>query len=451
MADTAPIITVIGAASTTFGPKLLRDVIHFAGFEGATLRLVDVDTRRLDIYTRLARRLTAAVGRSVTVQATTDRDEALPGSRYVVISVEQDHYPAWRTDCQIPNQLGARQVQGELGGPGGLFHSLRQIPLHMDFARDIARHCPHAMVLVCSNPLNRLCLAMHRHAGLDNVVGLCHGAEMAIYLLLQHHMNVAGDDMEITAAGTNHLTWLLQLRHKQTGEDLVPAMRNALDALPPETAPLSRKMLDIFGHLPATLDSHAGEYLPFAHELAGLEGPNFDRNLSAEHERWDLYEQLLSGAIDWDAFDPARDGQSQTARQLGLSDLLRPREWADTLVGPIVQAIETHQRARMPALNLLNQGTIDNLPGDVFVEGPGYVDASGIQPVRVGPLPAPLAEFNRRDCTQAELTVQAALSRSKADVLQAMLTDPTIDSVHNTERIMHALFQAHHHALGDYH
>ena len=41
------------------------------------------------------------------------------------------------------------------GGPGGLFHSLRQIPIHLEIAEDAGMLCPDALVMVESNPLNR--------------------------------------------------------------------------------------------------------------------------------------------------------------------------------------------------------------------------------------------------------------------------------------------------------
>jgi hypothetical protein len=39
-----PIITVIGAASTTFGPEVLRDILNHPEVGGATLRFVDIRT-----------------------------------------------------------------------------------------------------------------------------------------------------------------------------------------------------------------------------------------------------------------------------------------------------------------------------------------------------------------------------------------------------------------------
>lgn len=431
-----PVIAVIGAASTTFGPKLLRDTINHDGFEGAELRFVDVNGERLRIYERLARRVFERAGRNVTISATTDRAEALPGADYVIISVDRGHYRTWQQDFEIPNRHGFRQVQGELGGPGGLFHSLRQIPLHLQFAKDIRRHCPDALVMVCSNPLNRICLAMRRHGGLDRVLGLCHGAEMLIYLFLPRHMGIPGDDMEITAAGTNHMTWTLGLRHKRTGEDLYPRMREVLAGLPPDQQPLSRKFLDVFGLFPATLDSHFGEYIPFAYDLVGTAGPNFAYNLDQEGKRWEYMDLLSRGEVDWGTYEERYGEQVATSEELRLAEFFQPRSWADTLAAPIIHAMRTGESVWMPAVNAVNDGAIANLPDDAFVEAPARADGSGVSLIGVGELPNGLAAFNVRDIQQTEAIVEAAVSGEKRLILRAMMLDPTVDSVRAAEAVI---------------
>ena len=38
--------------------------------------------------------------------------------------------------------------------------------------------------MVTSNPLNRICLALERHANLGQILGLCHGVEMALSIYI---------------------------------------------------------------------------------------------------------------------------------------------------------------------------------------------------------------------------------------------------------------------------
>jgi alpha-galactosidase len=434
-----PIIVVIGGASLTFGTKTLRDIINHPQLDGSTVRLVDIDQEHLEIMTRLAQRLIEAVEHSVVIESTTDRKKALRDADYVLISVEVERYKLWKEDFSLPVSLGVRQVTGELGGPGGLFHSLRQIPLHLDIARDIETICPEAMVMVESNPLNRICLAMRRYSTVGQILGLCHGVEIA-QNFLGKVLELDTEDMVATAAGVNHFTWILDLRLKATGADLYPVLKEKLATCEATFHPLSRKLFEVYGYFPAPGDRHIGEYIPYAWEFVGLEGPPLGRRSQDVKLRWQYLDKLSLGekikAKDY------LDKQQETEEELRLMEFFRPRRWVDTLAFPIMAAIQTNKMRRMPAVNMFNQGTIDNLPADVFVETPGVVDSSGVHPIHIGDLPKPLAAFCRRDIDQMELTVEAAVKGDRKLVLQAMLLDPVIDSVQVAERVLDEMMKA---------
>jgi alpha-galactosidase len=283
---------------------------------------------------------------------------------------------------------------------------------------------------------------MERYSEVGQIIGLCHGAEMALYLFLNRVLGIDGDDMEVTAAGTNHFTWMLDLRRKSTGEDLYPFMREKLSQLEDDQQPLSRKLLETYGYFPACLDTHIGEYIPYAYEFCGLKGPNFSGSLEQEEKRWQYLGDLADNKVQWDEYEKIYGDQSVMSEELRLDDFFRPRRWADTLAFPIIASMISNRFHRMPAVNMINQGTIINLPQDVFVETPAAVDASGIRPLCIGELPKPLAAFNRRDIDQMELTVEAAVKGDRRLVLQAMLLDPVVDSVRNAERALDEMLKA---------
>jgi len=428
-----PVITIIGAASTTFGPKVLRDILNHPQVAGSTLRFVDINEERLVIYDKLAHKLNRFLDIPINIESTTDRRAVLAGSDYVIVSVDTGHYHTWEQDFTVPVKHGSRQILGELGGPGGLFHSLRQISLHLEIAHDIGELCPDAMVMVASNPLNRICLALERYANVGEIVGLCHGVEMALYLFFNRVMGIEGDDMDVTAAGTNHLTWILDLRHKKTGEDLIPLMKDSLRNMQTDEQSLSRKLLDVYGYFPGTLDSHAGEYIPYAHEFYGIKGIDFAAHRKQEESRWQYLNNLANDDTEWDKFE---QDQGDLSAELRLDPFFAPRSWADTLAFPIISAIVGNYFHRMPAINMVNTGQITNLPQGVFVETPAVVDGSGIYPVSMGELPKPLAAFNRRDIDQTELIVEAGVTGVRNLVLQAMMLDPIIDSAINAEAML---------------
>jgi alpha-galactosidase len=178
-------IVLIGAGSAQFGTEMLCDL--FAAREelkGSTIVLVDINPEALDIMAQVARRLNEATGRPFLVEATTDRVEALPGAQFVIISIAVKRNELWRLDFQIPLKHGVKQVLGENGGPGGIFHAMRNIPIILDICHDIERLCPDALVLNFTNPEGRICLAAVRYTNLQ-FVGLCHGIGMAQHAIGQ--------------------------------------------------------------------------------------------------------------------------------------------------------------------------------------------------------------------------------------------------------------------------
>ena len=74
------------------------------------------------------------------------------------------------------------------------------------------------------------------------------------------------------------------------------------------------------------------------------------------------------------------------------------------------------------------------------------VDAAGVQPTRIGPLPAPLAALIRTNVNVQELTVEAALTGRRDHVYQAAMLDPHTAAELSLEQIgelVDALLVAH--------
>lgn len=417
-------IAVIGAASSTFGPKLLRDLAHFKELAGSRLSLMDVDPARLAVYARLARRVSQAAGVDYAVEETTDRRRALDGADFVMLSFSVRRNELWEQDLTVPRKHGVQHVTAECGGPGGLMHTLRNVPIVLDVARDVEQLCPRAPVLVISNPEARLTLALQRHTAV-RAVGLCHGVEIILQPIARL-LGTPADDLEVTAAGTNHFTWILDLRHRATGADVYPLLRQKLDAPHADRQgfhPLSRKLWEVFGLFPSPGDSHIGEFLPYGWEYCGDgAGPDF----GALRER---------SRVSWEYLARQADGGAP------IDEYLRGRTWADTLAFPIIDGIVNDRGRRMPALNLPNDGYVTNLPAGAIVEVPAIVDAAGIRGVPVGALPQGIAALCKREIEIQELAVAAAVSGDRRLALQALLIDPVIRSVAAAERTLDELLE----------
>ena len=76
-----------------------------------------------------------------------------------------------------------------------------------------------------------------------------------------------------------------------------------------------------------------------------------------------------------------------------------------------------------------NTDLIDNLPQGCCVEVPCLVDGNGIQPTKVGSLPAQLAALNRTNINVQELIVEASLHGGTEAVYHAVMLDPLTAAV----------------------
>jgi alpha-galactosidase len=110
----------------------------------------------------------------------------------------------------------------------------------------------------------------------------------------------------------------------------------------------------------------------------------------------------------------------------GESGTLEPRS-AD-YCSYILEALATGRYFRFQG-NVMNGGSITNLPPDCCVEVPVFVDSNGLHPTVVGRLPGPLAAMNQSNVTLQQLGVEAALTGDPELVVAAIAMDPLTSSV----------------------
>ena len=138
-------IVLVGAGSREFGPATIRDVCLSDTLcaLGVELMLMDVSAARLPAMEAYAENVARRLGRKMSIHASTDLAQALDGADYVVVAIERQRYFYWAQDFHVPRLFGFNQIYGENGGPGGLFHALRNMPPMLKIARAMERVCPN--------------------------------------------------------------------------------------------------------------------------------------------------------------------------------------------------------------------------------------------------------------------------------------------------------------------
>jgi alpha-galactosidase len=412
-------VVLIGAGSASFGTDTLHGIFEEReAFRGATLTLVDVDARRLETMTRFARRASEEKEAELRIESSTDRRSALEGADFVIVSVDVERVDAWRKDWQIPIAHGVAHTLGENGGPGGLSHGLRSVPLVLDIARDIEAVAPEALVLNYTNPMSRVCLALTRYTDL-RVIGLCHQighAYSSVGRVLgwvdvdpyspegRAQVREVFDRIELQACGLNHFTFITNMHDRRSGEDLLPSFRAALATMDPGFEPVCRSLHDAFGLYPTGGDSHVGEYVAWAGRTST--GPDFDHLAARGAERAARVAAAVQGRL---AVDEVLDPEGKL-----------PLERAPA----IIAALMTGRSQRELAVNVVNEGSIGGLPDWAIVEVPAVVSSAGVQAVSMGALPEGITALLNAQVAIQDRTVEAAVHGDRAAARQAMLLDP---------------------------
>jgi alpha-galactosidase len=407
-------IAFVGAGSVEFTRNLLGDLLTFPELADATIALHDIDAERLETAEAMARWTNRQLGARATFEAHLDRRAALAGCDFVVNMIQVGGHAATRIDFEVPRKHGLRQTIGDTLGIGGIFRSLRTIPVMLAIARDMDELCPDAWLLNYTNPMAMLCWATYAGSPIQRVVGLCHSVQWTTRGLAEI-VGVPYEEVDYLGAGINHQAWILRFR--RDGEDLYPL----LDAAIERDAELRRRVrVEIyrrFGYFPTESSEHSSEYLPwFLRDDAMIERFRVpvDEYVRRSEENLRLYaeerERLASG---------------------GGFEIERSLEYASLIVHSVVTG-----EPRVIYGNVRNDGLIENLPRGACVEVPCLVDGNGVQPTAVGALPPQLAGLNRTFLNVCELTVRAALEGRRDHVEHAALLDPNTAATLSPEQIV---------------
>ncbi|MFX1273488.1 MAG: hypothetical protein ACFFAT_00470, partial [Promethearchaeota archaeon] len=268
-------IVLIGAGSLQFGLGTVGDIIQSDVLKGSTICLHDINKETLNLVYEACKAAIEEKNLDFSLESTTNRPEALKNANYVINSLEvAPRFELWDQDYETPRKFGNKQIFGENGGPGGLFHSLRVIPPILEVCEDILKICPNALFINYSNPMSRICLAIKRKFTTLKFIGLCHEFHLSkgIYTRL---LNTPLSNLDIIAAGLNHFGVVLQMKYLDTGKDAYPKFREKLKKHLPML--IEKKIGDYslisyifnkYGYFPYTTDSHYGEYIHWAWEKA---------------------------------------------------------------------------------------------------------------------------------------------------------------------------------------
>lgn len=218
-------IAIIGGGSA-YAPGLLHAFIqNVEAFAGAELALMDIASRELDIVHRLSQKMAAATNADITINAYSNRQEAVAGADYVLTTFRQGGFEARHQDEAIPLTYGV--IGQETIGPGGFFFALRTLPVIKALIAEMKQVAPNAVLVNYTNPTQIVAEAVAHFSDVP-CISICDQTKDDVSKL-RHALNMPEADIQLESVGLNHATWSTQFTIN--GEDGVTVMERHFDTV----------------------------------------------------------------------------------------------------------------------------------------------------------------------------------------------------------------------------
>jgi len=430
----------IGAGSLQFTSSCVRDLLTFPAFSECEFALMDLNSDNLKSIEAVVERIIREMGcPNCKISATTDRAEALKGADAVLCTVFNGDIDIWQHDILVPKKYGIDINVGDTRSVSGIFRALRNIPLMLDICRDIEKYCPNAVFLNYTNPMSMLCGAMQKYASVD-VTGLCHSVQHTIEML-SNWLDVPYDEVDYKCMGVNHQAFYTELSHK--GMDLYPKLKKLMEN--PEilnAEPVRNEMFLKLGYYVTESSGHNSEYNQWF------------------RKRPDLIEKYCTHGTNWNPGIHAYSLEIRKERQKNPK-----KQYEDWMTREFDKKKSVEYAADIfnarigdgkPFIfngNVLNNGSIPNLPNDACVEVPVVADRMGFKTTIAGPLPEHIAILVNTTARLESLVIEAAMRKDKEAVYHAVYMDPLSSAVCSMEEIKSMcdeLFEINKDFLGEY-
>lgn len=432
-------IAFIGAGSVQFTTKVVKDLATYPAFFDAEICLMDINEDHLRKIEKCVQRIRDTMRVNFKITSTLSRPEALTGADGVLCTVFNGDLDVWQHEILIPRKYGVDINVGDTRSVSGMFRALRNIPLLLDICADIEKYCPKAVFLNYTNPMAMLCKAMLTYTKAD-VTGLCHSVQGTTEMLAEW----AGADyskVKYTCLGVNHQAFITEFT--EDGKDLYPILREKIND--PEfwkKEKVRNEIFRTFGYYVTESSGHNSEYCAWFRKRPDL----ILKYCSADGANWNPgeYAFSLNNRRDPDRYDKLiRDFMESEI------DPKRGKEYAANIFNARIG-----DKTPFPFnANLLNLGTVENLPYDACVEIPVLATPEGYVRTFKGKMPSGPAALVSHTANIENLLVEACMEKNKAKVIEAVSLDPLCSAVLSLEEIRSMcgeLFEANRDFLSDY-
>jgi len=373
-------ISIIGAGSAVFSLGLVKDLCLTEGLAGSHVCFMDIDRERLDMIHQLGTRYAEESSSSLTFEKTLDRRVALQGTDFVInTAAVKDEYH--KRDIRKVTDSHGYYYGGRIPLP---FYQLR---LMLDIARDMERICPEAWLIFAATPVFDGTTLVTRETSIKTC-GLCHGHYG--YRRIAQTIGLDPDRVTFQAPGLNHDIWMTHFIYE--GKDAYPLIDEWIETKGEEywrthtatgthDTQMSRGAIHqykMYSLMPIGDTVRRGGWWYHTDKETKMRwffppwgGPDTHEARAVTRKSKDERIARMTEA----AFDP----------KVSITEIFGTKKTREQHI-PIIDGLVNNHEGQFQ-VNVRNDGALPGIPDDVAVEVPAIVNAKGIQPIRVSPLP----------------------------------------------------------------
>ncbi|MBD5637362.1 6-phospho-alpha-glucosidase [Clostridium botulinum] len=427
-------VVIVGGGST-FTPGFLKSFCRCKrDLPLNKLVLFDIDAERQKPIGEFGQILMKENYEGLDFKYTTDIEEAYKDMDFVFMQMRVGGLHMRAKDEHIPLSMGL--IGQETCGAGGMAYGLRSTKEMIKAIYDIRKYSPNAWILNYSNPAAIVAEALRREFPNDNkILNICDQPENVV----RSCSRLLGCDWETLDPvyfGLNHYGWFTHIYDKNTGEDLLPKLKELIKEkgfLPQDAEQRDQSWLDTYGMV-QTLMNDFPDYLPNTYDQyylypdykASHLDPNFTRADEVMAHRENRVFTECRKVVDAGTTEGIIKIESDAHAEMMIE----------------VAASIAYNKNKRYIIIVENNGAINNMQDDAMVEVVAELGINGPRPMRVGNIPQFYLGLLVNQVSCEKLLIDAYYEKSYNKALQAFTINRLINDGKKARKVLDALIEA---------
>ncbi len=397
-------VAVIGGGST-YTPELIDGIIRRSTRLPVTeIHLIDIDTNRVEVIAKFARRMLRAANVEIAVECGTDFRAGVKGASFVISQFRIGTQVARHRDEMLGRKYGL--VGQETVGVGGFAKALRTIPVALQLAHIIAEEAPHAILLNFTNPAGLITQALLKEVPEVNTIGLCN-VPWNTRIEIGNALGVSEKSIEFDYVGLNHLSWIrgVKVDGVDRSADAIKAFRGlTIDKAKPGDSPAwTQSSIDLLHAIP-------NYYLLYYY--AEKEWIEYQKSHPTRASEVMKIEEVLIEKFKDENLTTKPDELMERGGAY-YSDSA-----AELMADIYSNAGTTH------IVNTLNNGAVPGFPDDAVMELSARITSSGAKSIVTTQMRGDIDCLVRSVKDFELLTIEAAVNGDEDAALRALISNP---------------------------